>query len=486
MGKSNSKKIIDYEQDFKLKIKNEKIPMRDKIFQTFRLTLPIFIQTNIITARMGVITKINKKVVVKKLKKTPGMKNIFLKEIQILKLLDHPNIIKIYDYFQTKNNFFIIYPYFDGLPIIDYYLKNIKSFTLEKIKNFMEELLRTIHYLHSQGITHRNLDPKHIIYDGKKVLICGFAKAAYFNKENIRKAKKGFYKAQMSNLYYLAPEVIKGNYDERNDIWVCGVIFYMLQTGNPPFVEESSKLLEQSILMNEMNVKKLKKSKIPELSFDLVEQMLNKDHNKRPDCITLLDHPFFKTNEKDNCKDNKKIINSLSEFQKTSVFLDNLKKLYFEKILNFTEKEKLDKAFKTFDTNADGVISKEEMLICLHQFEIFVSKEQVDEMFKKYDTAGTNVLEYNEFIIAVLDIQKMRQKETYEEIFYFINKDSENPDTISFKKFYKALGFQKGDLKLQKIIKAEVKKNKNKIKELTKDNFVNIVDSIIEEYAHTD
>lgn len=482
MGACNSKEIIDYEQDFKFKLKNIIIPHREKVFETFRLSVPIFIQTNIISARMGIITEIDKKVVVKKLKKTLGMKKHFLKELQILKSLNHPNIITVYDFFQSKKYFYIIYPYFEGLPIIDYYIKNIKSFTLKKIKHFMQDLLRTINYLHSKGITHRNLDPKHIIYDGNQVLICGFAKAAYFDKEDIRKAEKGFYKMQMSNLYYLPPEVIKGNYDERNDIWVCGVIFFMLLTGNPPFIEESSKLLEKSILTEEMDIKKLKKQNIPKLAKDLVEQMLNKNYKKRPNCLNLLDHPFFKSIESDNWENNKLAVSSLCEFQKTTMILEKLKRLYFEKVLNFTEKDKLDKAFKTFDTNADGFISKTQMINCLHHYELFVSKEQVENIFKIYDTNGNNKLEYNEFMIALLDIQKLRQKKTYEEIFYCIDRESKNTGKLSLKTFYKVLGFQKGDLKVNKIVNAEIKK-KN---EITKENFVNIIDSVIKEYHKED
>jgi casein kinase II subunit alpha len=137
----------------------------------------------------------------------------------MLKTLKHPNILKFKDAVRdplTKTASFIL-----ELVHNEEYKTLFPKFTYEDIRFYMKELFKTLDYIHSNGVMHRDIKPHNILIDHAhktlKVIDFSLAELYYPEKE---------YSTRVSSLYYKAPELLLGNvfYDYRVDIWSAGVI----------------------------------------------------------------------------------------------------------------------------------------------------------------------------------------------------------------------------------------------------------------------
>ena len=97
--------------------------------------------------------------------------------------------------------------------------------------------------------------------------------------------------------YYIAPEVLMRNYDEKCDIWSCGVLMYMMLSGMPPFYGANRKEVMAKIKKGKFSFKSKIWSLISKEAKDLIEKMLTYDPEKRPSCREVLSHPWFMKEE---------------------------------------------------------------------------------------------------------------------------------------------------------------------------------------------
>ena len=154
-------------------------------------------------------------------------------EIEILKKLDHPNILKILEFHLTEDKFYIITDYCkDGELFGELEKKN--SFTEKEASFIIYQILQAVRYCHKMRVVHRDIKPENVMICGREnngllhVKLIDFGTAKIFQEGNKQKALVG-------TSYYIAPEVIMGKYDEECDLWSIGVIMYMMLVGTPPF-----------------------------------------------------------------------------------------------------------------------------------------------------------------------------------------------------------------------------------------------------------
>jgi calcium-dependent protein kinase len=145
--------------------------------------------------------------------------NLF-NEINILKKMDHPNIMKIYE-FSSDDKLF------------DEIIKR-KFMNEQDAAYITRQVLSAITYFHSKGVVHRDLKPENILIDSISsdghinIKVIDFG-AALFISPKTRISET------LGTLYYIAPEVLKGDYNEKCDLWSIGVILFILLSGSAPF-----------------------------------------------------------------------------------------------------------------------------------------------------------------------------------------------------------------------------------------------------------
>ncbi|EAX88326.1 CAMK family protein kinase [Trichomonas vaginalis G3] len=152
----------------------------------------------------------------------PQLETKIRREVGLMRLLNHPHLLKFEECFESHRHFYIVLEYAENGELFDFLIKR-KSLTLECGMHFFHELLYGLEYLHEHAICHRDLKPENILLDQFnhiKIADFGFAR---WMRSNIAETSCG-------SPHYAAPEVIKGStYDGRAaDIWSLGVILFAL------------------------------------------------------------------------------------------------------------------------------------------------------------------------------------------------------------------------------------------------------------------
>ncbi|KAI5956328.1 HSL1 [Candida jiufengensis] len=206
------------------------------------------------------------------------------REIIIMKLMSHPNIMGLYDVWENKNDLYLILEYIEGGELFDYLIKKGKLQEFEAI-NYFKQIINGINYLHQFNICHRDLKPENLLLDfNKNIKIADFGMAALEVNEKLLETSCG-------SPHYASPEIVAGkNYHGApSDIWSCGIILFALLTGHLPFDDENIRKL----LLKVQNGKFIIPHDISWEAKDLITKMLKVNPLDRIEIDSILIHPLL-------------------------------------------------------------------------------------------------------------------------------------------------------------------------------------------------
>ena len=370
----------------------------------------------------------NKLYACKKLSKL-NIKNAkkFQNEIEVLMKMDHPNIVKLYEVFESDNSLYLIMEECYGGELFDRILHRINTnnmYTEREACLLMKQIIGAIEYCHNNGITHRDLKPENLLYlkegseEDNPLKIADFGLSQSFNLKKMLTSKVG-------TSYYVPPEILAGNYTEKCDIWSAGIILYILLSGEPPFNGPNDETIFARIKTYKYEFPEQKWSKISVEAKDLLSKMLIQE-DKRLSASQVLQHPWF-----DIIK-NEKITFEKLNFGKDNFFKEykdsnQLKKivlLYIASKLEENEILDLKNLFKAFDKDENGQIDYKEFeqgLMELNSEEL--NKDEIRQFFNDVDADNNGKIDYTEFIAATLQKQIFLKKETLFEAFSALDSD---------------------------------------------------------------
>lgn len=356
-----------------------------------------------------------------------------MKEIEILEKMDHPNIIKIYEYFQDSKYIYIVMECVSGGELFTK-IQELKKFSEATAAQIFHQLIITLNYLHSQGVVHRDIKPENIMLDenGNMKLI-DFGSARDFEPGLKLKSLHG-------TPYYVAPEVINSGYDEKCDIWSSGVILYILLTGIPPFNgftdEEIMKATREGKV--NMNIPQLKS--VSDSAKDLIVKMLTKNYKERPSAKDLIDHPWFKVApHENNAPISPSVLKNISKFESKNQLQRAIYFFMINNVVSKADKQELTEVFNKLDKNMDGVISRQELEDAFQKIDIpGISSSDIDNLIKNIDSDHSDSINYTEFLGAALDRTKAINKERIRKVFEMFDSDGNGKISPSeFKQIFK-------------------------------------------------
>ncbi len=208
-------------------------------------------------------------------KKKIKNKEQFKTEIDLLRATDHPNIIKLYDIFEDNQYIYLIMEECNGGEFFDSLAKRAKEkkmYTEKECAKIFKQILEAVNYLHAHGVCHRDLKPENILFS--TLADDSSLKLIDFGLSKVLDGDKGTMKGAVGTTFYMAPEVLTGKYNEKCDIWACGIILYIMLCGKPPFYSQDEEELKKKICSMKYNFNYPEFKKVSQDAIDLIKKIL--------------------------------------------------------------------------------------------------------------------------------------------------------------------------------------------------------------------
>ena len=460
----------------------------------------------------------------------PGFtKDEIIQEINILKSLDHPHIIKMFEFYVDDNNYYLVNE-FCSEGDLNEKLHKIKFFSENVAKLLMFQIFNAVRYLHSKKVIHGDLKLENIMVDSiledeklnqkherkksfasvirddskeidlilnnkdkKNININNLLTIEEEEERNIKHTKTdlklikkkdfvlnkrteniGMQKVEIKNyelklidfgcskmfttykknfedtigtLVYCSPEVLLNNYNEKCDIWSCGIIFYLLLSGKFPYFGKTENDVVEKILSQKVEFNFPIFDQISSEAKDLIKKCLIYDKNKRISAVEALKHPFFANIDLNNIYhekiDLKEVLSSLKYFSKHSKFYQVVLAFLSHNYAEKSQLEKLKKIFYKIDKNLDGKLSKEELMSAYKTAGIKIKKHQLERIIQSMDFDNNGYIEYEEFIRATISKENLFTDINLKTAFDMFDLDKNG--SISLNEIKEVLGIKKND-----------------------------------------
>ncbi|PPQ96589.1 hypothetical protein CVT26_006326 [Gymnopilus dilepis] len=208
------------------------------------------------------------------------------REIVVMKLIDHPNIMKLYDVWETSSSLYLILEYVQGGELFEYLCDKGRP-PISEVVSYFQQIICAVAHCHRYNIAHRDLKLENILIDQEfNIKIADFGMATWQDDSQGK-----LLRTSCGSPHYAAPEVITGQpYNgSASDIWSCGIILFALLAAKLPFDDDDCPTLLQKITLGKFEMP----GDIDPRAQDLLSRMLDVDPNRRITMPEIMRHPFF-------------------------------------------------------------------------------------------------------------------------------------------------------------------------------------------------
>ena len=395
-----------------------------------------------------------------------------LNEINILRTMDHPNVLKIFEFYSNKDSYSIVTELCPGGELFQQIID--KGPFNEKYSAFiMYQLFSAVNYCHKMHIVHRDLKPENILIVSKDhngyptIKICDFGTSKIFEKGAVQRKLVG-------SSYYIAPEVLKKHYNEKCDIWSLGVIMYILLSARPPFGGRDDDDIMERVATGIYDLESPPFDKVSKSALDLIRKLLTMDPKERINAEQALDHPWFKENKAqelyNQINDNetiKTLLDNLKNYKKTSTIQETALAYLVHHFPQIKDVVNACKLFNQIDKSGDGKISKPELLKGLSErYKSKTLEKDVDEIYKNLDMDNNGYIGYEEFVRGAVSKEYFVKDNVLRFAFRYFDKDDSGAITFDEieQLFYQSISDKKNvHDSLKKIIQEVDVNNDDKI-----------------------
>ena len=320
--------------------------------------------------------------------------NACLYEVEILQILDHPNIIKIYDVYLEADFLHIVTEYCEGGELFER-ISSRMHFSEHLAALYMRQITSALIYLHKNKVIHRDLKPENIVFS----TVDEDSPLKLINFSKISEEDKSF--------LFKAPECYSNKMTISSNIWSLGVILYLMLCGKLPFSEKISEDEHFFITQNlDLKFEGKEWNSISQEVKDLILHMIEFDPTKRYSAIDVFESDWLKKyirKSKDQ-RLSKNSIRNLSEYAKKSKFKKALLSLIMQKVTISNDMQALLDVFREVDSEGLGVLAPHKVLECVQKSGISVQDPL--QIVTSMNINKTGMVTYTEFISSLVDWTK--------------------------------------------------------------------------------
>jgi len=322
-------------------------------------------------------------------------------EINLMKMMDHPNIIKLYETFRDNQFIYMVMELCCGGELFDKIVET-HHFTENIAANIMQQMIRAVYYMHELHVVHRDLKPENYLFlnsnriENNTLKLIDFGLSAKFTDGQVLTTKAG-------TPYYVAPQVLQGRYDKSCDMWSIGVMMYVLLCGYPPFYADSDgdvlRLVQKGKYSFNDGWKNISKD-----AKDLIAKMLVMDPEKRLTAAQAVTAEWVVN----HAPKAKQISLESSFVDKLRAFRvhNRLKKAALHVIATQLSEDRIQALRETFtslDKNGDGLLTHAELAEGLQATGLKDIPPDMQQILQDIDSDASGVIDYTEFLAATMD-----------------------------------------------------------------------------------
>eukprot|EP01041_Mallomonas_annulata_P007327 gene7327-14947_t len=333
-------------------------------------------------------------------------------EIKTIADLDHPNIIRIHDVFETVNTVQLIL----DCCVTDLYQRLQQSpgshFEERIACKMIQDLLRAIRYCHSHNIVHRNLKLENIFFEDShlnSLVITDFGLSCTASPTDVLRHPVG-------TPYYVAPEVLAGEYDAKCDIWSIGVIAYMLLSGSPPFQGRNDKEIVAEVRQGRLSFPSDLFKHVSSDAQAFVASCLRKDVVGRPSAAKAQNHSWFDLiSDNDNDTGNVSTTVSPDIYRRLQAFSDisRLSRLCLQAVaysLSADQARDIREQFSRLDVEEAGELSLEDLCSAFQDTVHGFHRTDAEKMFVCMNRPQSGHMNYLWFIAATITKNHLKEE----------------------------------------------------------------------------
>lgn len=346
-------------------------------------------------------------------------------EISIHLALDHPNIVNINEFFHSTTHIYLIIQKASGTSMYNRLLKD-GLHSEQNCAFYMQQIFSVLKYLHKKKIAFLDIKLENLIFSNSS----NSSELKLVNFHLARILAPGQTLTQrVGSPYYLAPEVINGNYTEKCDLWSAGVLLYVLLSGNSPFTGKTERGITESILRGSFTFSGNVWNGISDAAKNLIIQLLKFNPDERIPIENVMNHPWLSAivPKSPSREDSAQYLVNLSSFQSSL----EIKKVFLRYISTFfitnEERDDLFELFNYFDKDKNGMISRSELKEGFYRLfgnRIKKIDSEIDRIIEEIDLDKSGEICYNEFVAAAMGKQKLMAKARMQAVFNKIDKNS--------------------------------------------------------------
>lgn len=392
--------------------------------------------------------KTRERYAVKKFSKMKVESAQFENAVAMIKTLDHPNVIRLFDVFEDNRSFHLVLEYCGGNNLFERILED-SHFTERQAAGIMRQLISGVAHMHSKKICHRDIKPESLMLKQKADDITSCTIKIIDFRTAVRFERRPRLQGRVGDVSYSAPEIVIGTYDQKIDLWSCGVILYLALAGYLPYVGDTDSQTLRRIVEDGLAFPSPDWHDVSQEGSMFVEALLAKDPMQRVTASEALQNVWL---EQHAPTVNNVPLVTAQHNMKSFCSYGKLKKAALHAMAHrFTDDQvsKLRDMWSVLDVNGDGTVTFYELKAGLDRWG---RRDAIDDLvasLEAMDVDGDARLNYSEFLAAAVEKQHFRSEEACWAAFQAFDRDGDG--VIDLQELTVALGLdQEADMETVK------------------------------------